>query len=594
MSKKIRHLCVLLCLILTISYCSFAAGAAETPQETLYDAPKTAMVNGTDVNIRSTYSTSGDKLGKVSDATVTALAYYTFSNGTVWYKITYGTITGYIHGDYISIVEPVVPEGTFAEQLATFPEDYREALTLLHTLYPNWQFVADYIDIDFEAALHNQTLGHRKLVNMRADGISWRALGPENYNWSTGKWNTYSGDWTDASKEVIAYYMDPRNFLNTDAIYMFMQQSYREGTATEAELTEFVSGSYLGKGFTVKQPDENTAEDEAADAAYEGSYVKIILDAAKQANVNPYVLASTLLLEQGREGKSDLISGTTENYPGYYNFFNYKASGDDVIKNGLIYAKEMGWNSRSASIIGGAKLYAKGYIAIGQDTYYYKDFDVQDASPYTHQYAQSIYDHRSSARLIREVYMDKKNLALTFRIPVYKNMYAKAPTQPPENATLNNYYFTAIEANGLSPAFSMYNQSYTLSVADNATIYVKTPTNALYSGNATYALKAGANTVRLPVRSQSGYDNYYTLNITAAKDCTLTVSTEGKKIVRGDANDDGKIDIIDIAAVKMHILGKRMLTGGALLNGDANNDGAIDIIDIAAIKMHILGKLTLK
>ena len=587
MSKKIRTIAVILCLVLTISsvfsFSALSAATAETPVEKVFDKPQTAYVGGTSVNIRSTYSTSGTSLGKVSNVYVSALASYTFTDGTVWYKITYNNITGYMHGSYVYLIKPVVPEGTFAEQLATFPESYRDALITLHSIYPNWNFVADNIDIDFATAVHNETLGHRKLVNMTSDGVSWRALGPENYNWTTGKWKTYSGNWTDASKEVIEYYMDPRNFINTDAVYMFMQQSYTEGTATEAELAEFVKGSYLANGFDAAQDD----------AVYAGSYVKIILDAAKQANVNPYVLASTLILEQGREGKSDLISGTTEKYPGYYNFFNYKASGEDVIANGLAYAKEQCWSSRSKSIIGGAKLYASGYIAVGQDTYYYKDFDVQDINPYTHQYAQSIYDHRSSAKLIREVYMSKTNLSLTFRIPVYKNMYEKAPAYPPENDTLNNYYFTDIDVAGLSPAFSMYNQSYTLNVSGNTTVYVKMPQTATYSGNATYSLKAGKNVVKLPVRSQSGYDNFYTLTVTAAADCTLTVSTDGKKVVRGDANDDGAIDIIDIAAVKMHILGKRTLTGSTLLNGDANNDGSIDIIDIAAIKMHILGKLTL-
>ncbi len=582
MSNKIKRLCALMCLILTISSFSLIVSANEVPTENVYPAAKYAYVDATGVNIRASYSTGSASLTKVSKDFVTVTASYTFKDGKVWYKVIYGQHTGYLYGDsYINIFEPKEPEEGFAAQLATFPEDYREKLTLLHSIFPNWNFVADYINIDFDTVVYNQTLGHRKLVNLTADGISWRALGPENYNWSTGKWNSYSGGWTDASKEVIRYYLDPRNFLNTDAVYMFMQQSYSEGTATEAELQEFVKDSYLGKGFPAAQDDDE----------YAGSYVKIILDAAKQANVNPYVLASTLLLEQGREGTSDLISGTTEKYPGYYNFFNYKASGDDVIGNGLAYAKEKGWDSRSKSIIGGAKLYSSGYIAIGQDTYYYKDFDVQDSTPYTHQYAQSIYDHRSSARLIREVYMDKTNLALTFRIPVYKNMPVTPQTMPPENSTLNNYYFTEISVSGLSPAFNKYKQSYTLSVSDNQTVYVKVPSTATYVGNASYALKKGSNTIKLPVKSQSGYNNYYTLTVTAAKDCTLTVTTDGKKILKGDANLDGKIDIVDIAAVKMHILNKRTLTGTALQSGDANADGKIDIIDIAAIKMHILGKL---
>ncbi len=579
--SRITKLCSLI-VTAVILFCllSYPSVLAETPKETPIDN-KAAFVTGDVVNFRSSPDTSNDKniISKLTENTqVTVIASLTLADGSLWYKIEHNGSTGYMSADYVSIIKIVKPEGDFAAQLATFPESYREALTVLHSMYPNWKFIADEVNIDFADAVYNETLNHRKLVSMN-DGKSWRAMG-SNYNWQTGVWSTYSGNWTDASREVIAYYMDPRNFLTIVDIFMFMQQSYVEtnildgdtnldgkisgvdivniqkhivgikqlendniiaadtnkdgkisgvdivniqkhivgisllGSSQTAEgIKEFVKDTYLAKPYTDSEHPKG-----------DGSYADVIMEAAKQSKVNPYVLASTLILEQGVNGTSNLISGKSQYGAGYYNFFNYKASGSNVEKNGIEYAKEQGWSSVSKSIIGGAKKYGSGYINAGQDTYYYKDFDILDDTHYNHQYAQSIYDAKSSASRLRAIYIDKPNVSLTFRIPVYKNMYKAAPTQPIENDLLNNYYFTKIEASGLSPTFSMYTQSYTLRVADNATVKIAVPSTASYTGKTSYSLKKGKNTVVLTVKSQSDYENSYTLTVTAEKDCTLTIT----------------------------------------------------------------------
>ena len=43
----------------------------------------------------------------------------------------------------------------------------------------------------------------------------------------------------------------------------------------------------------------------------------------------------------------------------------------------------------------------------------------------------------------------------------------------------------------------------------------------------------------------------------------------------------------------MHILGVKALSGNAATAGDVNGDGAINAVDLAAIKMHILGVKTI-
>ena len=62
--------------------------------------------------------------------------------------------------------------------------------------------------------------------------------------------------------------------------------------------------------------------------------------------------------------------------------------------------------------------------------------------------------------------------------------------------------------------------------------------------------------------------------------------------MKGDVNKNGKIDIIDLAAVKLHLLkmkGKE-LKDTALIAADVNKDEKISIVDLAAVKMHLLGK----
>ncbi len=56
----------------------------------------------------------------------------------------------------------------------------------------------------------------------------------------------------------------------------------------------------------------------------------------------------------------------------------------------------------------------------------------------------------------------------------------------------------------------------------------------------------------------------------------------------GDLNGDGKIDSIDAALLRRHILEIQSLTGDALLNADINKDGKIDTMDYTLITRHIL------
>ena len=73
--------------------------------------------------------------------------------------------------------------------------------------------------------------------------------------------------------------------------------------------------------------------------------------------------------------------------------------------------------------------YNVGYISRGQDTYYYKDFNLVDLN-FNHQYAQSVYDASISAVRLRKAYIDNTEATLEFKIPVFTTIPAEIAPKP--------------------------------------------------------------------------------------------------------------------------------------------------------------------
>ena len=103
------------------------------------------------------------------------------------------------------------------------------------------------------------------------------------------------------------------------------------------------------------------------------SYAQIIMNAAAQSGVNPYVLAAMIIQENGKNGSSS-ISGTRSPYEGYYNFYNigaYATGSMDAVTRGLWYASQAGsygrpWNTVEKAIMGGAEYYGTNFVKAGQ------------------------------------------------------------------------------------------------------------------------------------------------------------------------------------------------------------------------------------
>ncbi len=490
----------------------------------------TAYIQGTNVNVRSQADSKSTKVGSISNKDVVVLAKTEgekVGNTTIWYKIKYDNIEGYVYGEYVyerdpwdsrrksivrgaqkyadgyisigqdtyyykdfnvvnkiwnhqyasalydawtngkilrkafadeegktivnksAVVEFKIPiykdlptnpcvvpnmigeqskpieavpitDVEFEKTLDGFPEDYKNLLRTLHETYPNWKFIPHDVGLTFKDAVEAQygvgnVKNTRKWVEFTYGGNEWRDM--RAYDSATDKWTTLESRWTYASRAAIEYFMDPRNSLNDEKIFAFALQSYNKETQTKDGLKTVVANTFMANGY-----DGNP-----------NAYVDDIMEAARLSGVSPYVLAATIIVEQGVNGKSDLISGKYPGYEGYYNFFNFAASGQDIVGSGLLYAK--------------------------------------------------------NAMTLKYIYDDPDGV---IPIPL------PTPPEPPK-----------------------------------------------------------------PV------------------------------IKKGDINGDGKISIVDLAALKRHMLDVKKIDGDASKAADVNGDGKISIIDLAAIKRHLLGVKTI-
>ena len=83
------------------------------------------------------------------------------------------------------------------------------------------------------------------------------------------------------------------------------------------------SASQYGPGMNLGSSDSGSAA--AGEGSGTVSYTDILMNAAVQSGVNPYVLAAMILQEQSNSGTGGSISGTESGYEGYYNYFNIEA-----------------------------------------------------------------------------------------------------------------------------------------------------------------------------------------------------------------------------------------------------------------------------
>ncbi len=248
-----------------------------------------------------------------------------------------------------------------------------------------------------------------------------------------------SNGWSCASKEIVEYFIDPRNFLNEVNIFQFEELSFNTEIHTLEGVQISIKNTFLNNSVTYY--------DDEKKQNVTRTYADIIMEVAQKTNISPFHIKSKIVQEVGSQG-SPSVSGTYPGYENYYNFFNYGTHDTgDPIANGLSFAKEKGWDNPYKAILGGAELIGTTYINQGQNTSYFFKYDVvgdkilktgetntvNDASFYSHKYMTNIMDPYSQSSSVYNTYVQNGNIyaTLNFIIPVYENMEEcyKKPTK---------------------------------------------------------------------------------------------------------------------------------------------------------------------
>lgn len=498
--------------------------AAENTTEETQDNSKHASVKGVGVRVRVTPVT-GNVICQLSNGhPCVVVGEESGEDGTKWYHITFSYMgsskEGYIREDFITFVEiednETAPIGDeeFENSIAALPGSYKNSLRTLHAAHPAWKFEAVDTGLDWNEALTAESSVGKNLVTKNSVA-SWKSTATQAYNWANNTWYTFDGgSWVSASPELIAYYMDPRNFLNESGIYQFESLNFDASQSVEG-ISKMLTGTFMSESFV-----------DTDGATY--TYADVFRQAGEQMGVSPYLLAGRALQEQGVDGTSQSIAGNVAGYEGIFNYFNvgaYAYSGRSATINGLIYAKgsdEAGyrpWNTRVKSIYGGTKYIADKFVSVGQNTLYFQKFNVVNSENqiYSHQYMSNIQAASSESARLQLAYLGGDE-ALTFRIPFYKNMPETSCVKPTSDSSPNTY-LSALSVDGceLSPAFSGVTENYTVKVADNAE-YITISASAVSSsssvgGVGTFQLSNGNGTYSVVCKAQNGATKTYTIKV---------------------------------------------------------------------------------
>ena len=304
----------------------------------------------------------------------------------------------------------------------------QERVNELVVNHPNWQFEVLYTGIDFYTAVQGEyehytvdKSGKRQYANLVDTNVykgDWIAPNP-----------VVTGNWAQASYNGIAYFMDPRNFLNDVDAFQFVDLAdYYNSGATLDSIQYQVNGTFLN------------------------NFAEAVRISCEHQNVNPYYIIARLFQEQGRKGSATIYMDGGDGKQ-YFNPFNIGAVNGNDVATALAKAKEQGWDSMQKGIEGGIAFVKQNYLDAKQNTLYLNKFDVNPNSPggfYTHQYMQNLSAAYSEARTFRGAYVDTGTLdnTIKFIIPVYENMPQTPAERPTGSGTSTDPNFPTISDQG--------------------------------------------------------------------------------------------------------------------------------------------------
>ena len=360
------------------------------PEDTTQQYKEIKVVNTDGLNVRKGPSTSYESIGKIDKGTSVEV----ISESDGWSKINYKNTTAYVATRYLDkissneLVPPVVGgESTENVSGATI---YYKALN--YTLQ-------NHIDAQYKKALEGGNVISSSISRMSEELTTSM---PQSRAFVT------------PSKADLEYYLNPKNFTNSDkGMMQFLRLDTYKGGITESELNSYLNSLPKVNG-------KNTV-------FYNQG--KAFINAAQKYDIDLVYLVSHAMWETGY-GNSVLAQGQTiTSYKGkpldkpvtVYNFFGIGAIDKSANVSGAEASYSNGWTSIEKTIEGSAKWISANYInssKYNQNTIYKMKFNYDYI---WHQYATDVnWSNGISGIMNNIISMYDTASNLEFEVPDYK------------------------------------------------------------------------------------------------------------------------------------------------------------------------------
>ena len=347
-------------------------------------------VNTDGLNVRKGPSTSYESIGKIDKGTSVEV----ISESDGWSKINYKNTTAYVATRYLDKISsneqvPPVVGGESTENVSGATIYYK---ALNYTLQ-------NHVDAQYKKALEGGNVISSSISRMSEELTTSM---PQSRAFVT------------PSKADLEYYLNPKNFTNSDkGMMQFLRLDTYKGGITESELNSYLNSLPKVNG-------KNTV-------FYNQG--KAFINAAQKYDIDLVYLVSHAMWETGY-GKSVLAQGQTiTSYKGkpldkpvtVYNFFGIGAIDKSANVSGAEASYSNGWTSIEKTIEGSAKWISANYIKsskYNQNTIYKMKFNYDYI---WHQYATDVnWSNGISGIMNNIISMYDTASNLEFEVPDYK------------------------------------------------------------------------------------------------------------------------------------------------------------------------------
>lgn len=508
------------------------------------------------------------------------------------------TYNGYVCADH---VQANIDTSKYKDEFikAGFPESYFEKLTVLKEAHPNWIFTAYKTNLKWNDVVNSESIVGMSYIQVTdlEKGSIYISLDEGSYDPVNKAYLVREGsNWYAANKQTVAYYLDPRNFLSEKEIFMFENLGYNSKYQTLEAVQNVLKDTDLYEH----------ASTYVEAATYNGN------------SINPVHLAASsrqeIVLGDGKLSGSADGTGKIDDVS-YYNVYNIGAfsSCENPIMcaidfaSGYVNKKQQTtsfnrpWTTIELSILNGANYIAESYINKGQNTLYFKKWNVTSNTygNFSNQYMTNIRGAVAEGKYAYEAYSKIDGLLdspIEFIIPVYEEM-------PTEISNLPNIVDTETKEKVEEEAEEEIKEQ-TSSIVDiiNASGYKYNSDyiSDVKIGTSVGGIKSKINPnnenikVVLTTTDTSGKTTELSDSSTLGTGDILTI-TSGEEtkafriVIYGDVNGDGQVDSRDYVKIRKYIMSVGELSGSYKLSADVNNDGQVDSKDYVKIRKYIMG-----